>query len=570
MPPTFPDRFNLADYFLFERLREGLGGKVALRFGENAYTYDEVAGRTRAFAAALEEADVRRGERVLIVLPDLPAFAWVFFGTLARGCVVAMANPDAPAESLELPRRVHARDGHRDRPPRRRGAARPHAVRRRRARGAPRLVRRHDADRVRRPGGDPDAGVWDRVDGIFSLPRRRARRSSTLAKPHAHAPRRAGDLALHERLDRRAEGEHPHAPRLRLQHRGLRQAHRRLSRRTTSPSACRASSSATRPARTSCSRSRSAPPSALFSERPTPGDARRARSTRTARPSSPTCRRCSASSSITTTRCARPASPGSISRACASRSRPARRCPSRSSAAGSSASRSDVYDGIGSAEMFHIYASQPPRRRQAGLARQGRRGLRAPHPARGGRGPRRARRARRARSASCGCKGDSVSHGYWLDRDKSWKTFHGHWCRRAISSASTTTATSTSRGAPTICSRSSGLWVAPRRGRGVPDAPRRRARSRRSSASRTRASSRRRRSSCCAQASRRARRARASSSRSSSRRASRSTSIRASIEFVDDLPKNDRGKVDRRALRDRAAREKAAHDRAAREKAAGS
>src|SRR5262249_42098492 len=26
-------------------------------------------------------------------------------------------------------------------------------------------------------------------------------------------------------------------------------------------------------------------------------------------------------------------------------------------------------------------------------------------------------------------KGDSVSLGYWLDRDKSWKTLHGHWCR---------------------------------------------------------------------------------------------------------------------------------------------
>ena len=26
-------------------------------------------------------------------------------------------------------------------------------------------------------------------------------------------------------------------------------------------------------------------------------------------------------------------------------------------------------------------------------------------------------------------KGDSVSHGYWLDRDKSWRVFHGHWCR---------------------------------------------------------------------------------------------------------------------------------------------
>ncbi|MGH7330822.1 MAG: AMP-binding enzyme, partial [Polyangiaceae bacterium] len=26
-------------------------------------------------------------------------------------------------------------------------------------------------------------------------------------------------------------------------------------------------------------------------------------------------------------------------------------------------------------------------------------------------------------------KGDSVSFGYWLDRTKSWQTFHGHACR---------------------------------------------------------------------------------------------------------------------------------------------
>jgi acyl-coenzyme A synthetase/AMP-(fatty) acid ligase len=26
-------------------------------------------------------------------------------------------------------------------------------------------------------------------------------------------------------------------------------------------------------------------------------------------------------------------------------------------------------------------------------------------------------------------KGDSVALGYFRDRDKSWKTFHGHWCR---------------------------------------------------------------------------------------------------------------------------------------------
>ena len=100
-PPTFPDRFNIADAFLFERLREGHGAAVAVRFGSRSYTYDDVARRTRAFAAMLEGADVRRGERVLIALPDVPPFAWAYFGTLARGCVVAMANPDAPPESLE-------------------------------------------------------------------------------------------------------------------------------------------------------------------------------------------------------------------------------------------------------------------------------------------------------------------------------------------------------------------------------------------------------------------------------------------------------------------------------------
>jgi acyl-coenzyme A synthetase/AMP-(fatty) acid ligase len=26
-------------------------------------------------------------------------------------------------------------------------------------------------------------------------------------------------------------------------------------------------------------------------------------------------------------------------------------------------------------------------------------------------------------------RGDSVSYGYYQDRDKSWGTFHGHWCR---------------------------------------------------------------------------------------------------------------------------------------------
>src|SRR5689334_18029087 len=56
--PTFPEDFNLADYFLFDRLAEGLGGKDAIRFGERRYTYADVAERTRALAGFFAAAGV--------------------------------------------------------------------------------------------------------------------------------------------------------------------------------------------------------------------------------------------------------------------------------------------------------------------------------------------------------------------------------------------------------------------------------------------------------------------------------------------------------------------------------
>ena len=98
--PTFPDDFNLADYFLFDRLGEGLGDLPAVRFGARAYTYAEVAERALSLAAALRDGGLRHEERVLLVLPDVPPFAWAFFGALHAGGVIAMGNPDAPADDL--------------------------------------------------------------------------------------------------------------------------------------------------------------------------------------------------------------------------------------------------------------------------------------------------------------------------------------------------------------------------------------------------------------------------------------------------------------------------------------
>ncbi|MDQ3369221.1 MAG: benzoate-CoA ligase family protein [Myxococcota bacterium] len=100
MTVTFPDDFNLADYFLFDRERDGLGAKRALIFGERSWTYSAVADRARALARFLIDAGVRPEQRVYIVLPDIPPFAWSIFATLAAGGVVTMGNPLAPTDDL--------------------------------------------------------------------------------------------------------------------------------------------------------------------------------------------------------------------------------------------------------------------------------------------------------------------------------------------------------------------------------------------------------------------------------------------------------------------------------------
>jgi acyl-coenzyme A synthetase/AMP-(fatty) acid ligase len=89
---------------------------------------------------------------------------------------------------------------------------------------------------------------------------------------------------------------------------------------------------------------------------------------------------------------------------------------------------SDVYDGIGSAEMFHIYASNRPGDVKPGSLGKAVPGYQLRILPEDAEGP----GASDVPAGEIGVlwvKGDSVSHGYWLDRDKSWRVFHGHFCR---------------------------------------------------------------------------------------------------------------------------------------------
>mgnify|MGYP002629457891 CR=1 FL=1 len=97
---TFPEHLNLADYCLFDRLAEGMGQRTAIRFGDRLWTYAQVADNALRVVHLLQNAGVRPEERVYLVLPDMPPFAWAFFGALKAGAVVAMGNPLAPAADL--------------------------------------------------------------------------------------------------------------------------------------------------------------------------------------------------------------------------------------------------------------------------------------------------------------------------------------------------------------------------------------------------------------------------------------------------------------------------------------
>ena len=99
-PMDFPERFNMAWYFLDRNLEEGRGGKTCLYYRDEAWTYAEVQARSNRFANALRALGVEVEDRVLLVLPDRPEFAFAWFGAAKAGAVIAMVNPILPAEDL--------------------------------------------------------------------------------------------------------------------------------------------------------------------------------------------------------------------------------------------------------------------------------------------------------------------------------------------------------------------------------------------------------------------------------------------------------------------------------------
>jgi benzoate-CoA ligase family protein len=98
--PTFPEKLNLCVELVDENVRRGRGDRTAVLYGDERYTYREVLENVCRAANLLQQLGLQREQRVLLMLSDHPEFVWFWFAAVRMGAVVSAVNPEAKPEEL--------------------------------------------------------------------------------------------------------------------------------------------------------------------------------------------------------------------------------------------------------------------------------------------------------------------------------------------------------------------------------------------------------------------------------------------------------------------------------------
>ena len=101
MRVDLPEIYNAATTFVDNNIAEGRGGKVAIYYEDQKITYQEVFEKVNRTGNSLKELGIGVGNRVLVILPDSPEFAYSFFGAIKIGAVAVPTNPWMFAKDYE-------------------------------------------------------------------------------------------------------------------------------------------------------------------------------------------------------------------------------------------------------------------------------------------------------------------------------------------------------------------------------------------------------------------------------------------------------------------------------------
>lgn len=102
-PPGVPPRLDYPDQPVFWVLEESarrVPDRVACRFFRQEVTYAELLARSRRMAAALVARGLKPGERVGVILPNVPEYLVSLFGVWMAGGVTVPINPLMVAEEV--------------------------------------------------------------------------------------------------------------------------------------------------------------------------------------------------------------------------------------------------------------------------------------------------------------------------------------------------------------------------------------------------------------------------------------------------------------------------------------
>ena len=92
---------NIADFFLDARVREGRGDRTALVTNAGRSSYRQVQALANRYANLLNSMGVSPEQRVIIALPDGIDYVAALFGILKIGAVVVMVNPDLKPDAIQ-------------------------------------------------------------------------------------------------------------------------------------------------------------------------------------------------------------------------------------------------------------------------------------------------------------------------------------------------------------------------------------------------------------------------------------------------------------------------------------
>jgi benzoate-CoA ligase family protein len=100
MIPAPDDTFSIYDRFLGDRVSEGRGHRRAILTDRGSTSYAELHDAAGRFASLLRERGVEPGDRVVLSLDDDVPYVAALFGILRVGGVVVMVNPHLAADAI--------------------------------------------------------------------------------------------------------------------------------------------------------------------------------------------------------------------------------------------------------------------------------------------------------------------------------------------------------------------------------------------------------------------------------------------------------------------------------------